>query len=89
LLRHRKGETFEVILETLEDELGYEVHYKVIDAKHFVPQHRERVFIVGFRNKTDFTWDTLELPEPTAKLSDILHSQDGTEEAEAPFTTGK
>ncbi len=89
LLRHRKGETFEIILETLEDELGYEVHYKVIDAKHFVPQHRERVFIVGFRNQTDFSWDSLDLPEPTAKLSDILHSQDGSEEAEAPFTVGK
>ncbi len=89
LLRHRRGETFEVILETLEDELGYEVHYKVIDAKHFVPQHRERVFIVGFRNRTDFSWDTLELPEPTTKLSDILHPQNGSEEAEPPFTVGK
>ena len=89
LLRHRKGETFQVILETLEDELGYEVHYKVIDAKHFVPQHRERVFIVGFRHQTDFSWDALKLPEPKARLSDILHSQDGTEEVEAPYTVGK
>lgn len=89
LLRHRKGETFKIILETLEDELGYEVHHKVIDAKHFVPQHRERVFIVGFRNRTNFTWNDLELPEPILTLSDILHSQDGSEDAEAPFTLGK
>lgn len=89
LLRHRKGETFEIILETLKDELGYEVHYKVVDAKHFVPQHRERVFIIGFRNQTNFTWDELKLPESTTKLSGILHSQDETEEAEAPFTVGK
>jgi DNA (cytosine-5)-methyltransferase 1 len=89
LLRHRKGQTFEVILETLEDELGYEVHYKVINAKHFVPQHRERVFIVGFRNRTDFSWDSLQLPEPTTKLSSILHPQDGSETPEDPFTVGK
>ena len=94
LLRHRKGETFGVILETLQDELGYEVHYKVIDAKHFVPQHRERVFIVGFREPTvkgssGFSWDDVSLPEPSAKLADILHPQNGTETAEPPFTTGK
>ena len=88
LVRHQKGETFEVIRETLEDELGYEVHFKVVDAKHFVPQHRERVFIVGFRNRTNFTWDSLKLPEPAAKLADILHPQNGSEEAEAPFTVG-
>ena len=88
LLSHRKGETFKIIRETLEDELGYEVHFKVIDAAHFVPQHRERIFIVGFRAPTKFSWDKLKLPEKTARLADILHSQNGSEEAEAPFTTG-
>lgn len=89
LLRHQKGATFEVIRETLEDELGYEVHFKVIDAQHFVPQHRERIFIVGFRNQTSFSWNSLQLPEPTRKLSDILHPEDGSEKAEAPFTVGE
>ena len=88
LLSHRKGETFRVIRETLEDELGYEVHCKVIDAAHFVPQHRERIFIVGFREPTKFSWDKLKLPEKTATLSDILHPQNGSEEAEASFTIG-
>lgn len=88
LMRHQKGATFEIIRETLEEELGYEVHYKVIDASHFVPQHRERVFIVGFRNRTSFSWDTLELPEADPKLASILHSQDGSETAEEPYTIG-
>ena len=46
LLRHDKGNTFRSILHVLEKELGYHVHSNVIDAKNFVPQHRERVFIV-------------------------------------------
>lgn len=88
LLSHRQGETFKVIHETLHDELGYEVHHKVIDAKHFLPQHRERIFIVGFREPTNFSWSKLKLPEPNHKLSSILHPQDGTEIAEEPFTVG-
>ncbi len=88
LLSHRKGETFKVIRETLQDELGYEVHHKVIDAKHFLPQHRERVFIVGFREPTKFSWSKLKLPESGPKLKSILHPQDATELAEDPFTIG-
>jgi DNA (cytosine-5)-methyltransferase 1 len=57
LKSHDKGKTFRVICETL-DELGYEVadvnapkgqDPKVIDARHFIPQHRERIVLVGFR----------------------------------------
>ncbi len=88
LLRHQKGATFEIIRQTLEEELGYEFHYKVIDASHFVPQHRERVFIVGFRNRTSFSWDSLDLPDQNARLADILHPQNGSEESEDPYTTG-
>ena len=55
LLSHDKGNTFEVILQTLRDELQYDVHYKIIDGQHFTPQHRERIIIVGFREKTDFS----------------------------------
>jgi len=47
LLSHDKGRTFEVIYNTL-DELNYAVHFKVLDGSHFVPQHRERIIIVGF-----------------------------------------
>lgn len=48
LRSHDKGNTFRVIESTLL-ELGYSVFYKVVDAKYYVPQHRERIFIVGFR----------------------------------------
>lgn len=90
LLSHDKGNTFKVILQTLRNELGYEVHYKVIDGQHFVPQHRERILIVGFSGKTEFTWDDLSLPKKDSiKLSSILHPQDGTEQAEEPYTTGE
>ena len=88
LLSHNKGNTFKIILETLKNELGYEVHYKVIDARSFVPQHRERIIIVGFREKTNFSWDELVLPENGPKMATILHTQNGTEKAEEPYTTG-
>ncbi|MCC8396332.1 DNA (cytosine-5-)-methyltransferase [Paraburkholderia sp. MMS20-SJTR3] len=79
LLSHDKGRTFDVILQTLRDELGYEVHYRVIDGQHFTPQHRERIIIVGFRGKTAFTWDDLRLPEHAPRLGSILHRTDGSE----------
>lgn len=79
LLSHDKGNTFKVILQTLKDELGYDVHFKVIDGQHFTPQHRERIIIVGFREKTDFSWDNLCLPSDEPRLSSILHKTDGTE----------
>lgn len=47
LRSHDKGRTFKVILESL-DELGYKVFFAVIDGKNYVPQHRERILIVGF-----------------------------------------
>ncbi|MDM5182057.1 DNA (cytosine-5-)-methyltransferase [Massilia sp. DJPM01] len=79
LLSHDKGNTFKVILQTLRDELGYDVHYKVIDGQHFTPQHRERIIIVGFREKTGFSWDDLHLPTDSPRLASILHKTDGTE----------
>jgi DNA (cytosine-5)-methyltransferase 1 len=81
LLSHDKGRTFDVILQTLRDELGYEVHYRVIDGQHFTPQHRERIIIVGFRGKTAFSWDDLQLPERGPRLGSILHRTDGSEPA--------
>ncbi|MDD2367487.1 MAG: DNA (cytosine-5-)-methyltransferase [Desulfuromonadaceae bacterium] len=73
LERHDKGNTFRVIMDVLEKDLNYKVQYKVIDAKGFVPQHRERIFIVGFDGNTGFSWDDLQHPGPKAKtLKDIL-----------------
>lgn len=88
LVSHDKGNTFKIILQTLREELGYEVHYRVIDGQHFTPQHRERIIIVGFRDKNDFSWDKLKLPANGPRLSSILHSQDGNEKVEEPYTVG-
>lgn len=79
LLSHDKGNTFKVILQTLKLELGYDVHYKIIDGQHFTPQHRERIIIVGFREKTGFSWDDLRLPTDGPRLASILHKTEGTE----------
>ncbi len=89
LLSHDKGNTFKVVLQTLRDELDYDVHYKVIDGQRFVPQHRERIIIVGFRDKTDFSWDDLDLPTQSPRLASILHPQDSSEAPEEPYTTGE
>ena len=57
---HDKGKTFETVRQTIEDELGYSFHYKLINAKDFgVPQNRERFFMVGFRENVHF-----EFPKP-------------------------
>ena len=50
LKSHDKGNTFRIIEESL-DELDYEVFHAVIDGKYYVPQHRERIVIVGFDRK--------------------------------------
>ena len=60
LVSHDKGNTFRTICEVLKDEMEYDLYWKVIDAKSFVPQHRERIMIVGFNKKTDFSWDNIK-----------------------------
>ncbi len=70
LQHHDNGRTFKIIMETLVDELHYDVHCALIDAKSLVPQHRERVYIVGFREPRDFAFPSL--PNLHPKLRDIL-----------------
>ena len=91
LQNHDRGRTMDVILRTLEEELGYAVTTRVIDAKSYLPQHRERIFIAGFREDTDFSLPALELPDPTRgpKLNSVLHPEDGSEEIEPPYTEGQ
>lgn len=77
LVSHDKGNTFKIIKGTLK-ELGYSLHFKVLDGKHFVPQHRERIIIVGFResvfnNEEEFVFPAL--PEPNKKIKDILEEE--------------
>lgn len=76
LVAHDKGRTFEVIFNTL-DKLGYSVHFRVLDGKHFVPQHRERIIIVGFDRKVfkgNENFDFPELPEPKKVIHEILEA---------------
>lgn len=88
LLSHDGGNTFRVIRETLEQELGYDVHHKVIDGSHFVPQHRERILIAGFREPVGFDFEQIQLPSAGPQLGAILHPEDGSEVAEEPYTEG-
>jgi DNA (cytosine-5)-methyltransferase 1 len=64
LVGHDKGRTLEVILRTLRDDLGYFVpEPRVMNAQDFgVPQHRERIFIVGFKSKAAF--NRFSYPKP-------------------------
>jgi DNA (cytosine-5)-methyltransferase 1 len=76
LKSHDKGQTWEVIKSTLDD-LGYWVFTQVIDAAGWVPQHRERVYIVcfdkrkAFAKKPDFNFP-LPPDGPKPRLADIL-----------------
>jgi len=72
LERHDKGRTFATIMNVLQNELGYHVQTRVISSEHWVPQRRERVFIVGFREPTTFDLKALELPAGGPKLGSIL-----------------
>lgn len=72
LERHDGGKTFATIMHVLREELGYEVHYRVISSAPWVPQKRERIFLVGFRKTSLFNFDELDIPESHPVLGDIL-----------------
>lgn len=83
LVSHDKGRTFEVIYNTL-DELGYSVHFRVLDGRHFVPQHRERIIIVGFDRDVFKGQENFEFPDPPKSQKTI--SKILMEEPEAKYT---
>ena len=59
LINHDKGNTWRVIQDVFED-LGYDIHHQVLNSRDYgIPQNRERIFVVGFRKKTQFIF-----PEP-------------------------
>ena len=62
LISHDKGNTFKVIQNTLK-ELDYTIYYKVLDGKSYVPQHRERIIIVGFDNEYFKGQENFKFPE--------------------------
>lgn len=90
LVSHDKGRTFATIMDVLKNDLGYHVWHKVINARHFGPQHRERIIIVGFREEVPFSWEDLELPdiETAPKMDSVLHREDGSERDEWPSISG-
>lgn len=75
LTSHDKGNTFRIIRHTLEDELGYHIHYKVLDSRQWTCQHRERIYIVGFKDEVDFSWNQLEYGNGKHCLGDILDNE--------------
>ena len=88
LKSHDKGKTFKVIMEALDD-LGYDVidvdsnkggqDPKIIDAKLFLPQHRERIVLVGFRRdlglSNDITLKDLPKPTSTPTFAELLDEE--------------
>lgn len=73
LVSHDSGNTFRIICRSLVEDLGYDVHWRVLDARTLVPQHRERIFIVGFREPRDFVWP--RLPKQVKRLEEVLEAQ--------------
>lgn len=74
LVSHDKKKTFKVITKTLE-KLGYNLHYKVLDGQYYVPQHRERIIIVGFKKSLFKKKETFQFPvieNPNLAIKDIL-----------------
>lgn len=74
LTSHDKGNTFRIIRETLE-ELNYSIYYKVMDGQTYVPQHRERIMIVGFDRERYFGKEIFHFPvqqETTRAIQEIL-----------------
>lgn len=86
LKSHDRGRTFEVIRTTLEEELGYELHTRVVNGKHFTPQNRERIILVGFRDGSEFDFDDLQLENNPATVRDVLHS---SADADLPHDGGR
>jgi len=72
LVRHDQGRTFKIIHDTLTDALGYQVYWKIINAQSVVPQHRQRIFLVGFKPGRAFEFP--EFPAEGPRLASILDS---------------
>jgi len=88
LVSHDKGRTFQTIKDVLTNELGYTIDYRVIDGRHWTPQHRERIFIIGFREDQAFRFADMKMPDAAPKLEMILHPGDGSEVPDQRFTVG-
>lgn len=75
LTSHDHGNTFKVIMHVLKEELGYDVFWKILDSKRWTCQHRERIYIVGFSEPTEFDWNNLEVPDVEHTCAEILEDE--------------
>lgn len=91
LTSHDVGKTFKIIKGTLQEELGYHITHKVVDGKGFVPQHRERIFIVGFSQESGYDINNVEFPDANngPKLNSILHDHIDAEDDYPYFFDGE
>lgn len=84
LASHDKGNTLKVILRSLRQKLRYRVEMKIVDARCLVPQHRERVFLVGLHPdlQASFDWNDVVWParDRWPVLRSILHGGDWPEQ---------
>lgn len=71
LTHHDKGNTYRIIRNALENELGYTIFDEVLDADAYVPQHRERIFIAGFREPAFFSFPRYA-PRQKPRFGEIL-----------------
>lgn len=71
---HDGGKTFKTIMKVLREDLGYHVQSRIISSEPWVPQKRQRIFIVGFLNETSFDFNSAKLPpaDRGPKLGSIL-----------------
>lgn len=75
LLHHDQGRTFWRVQEILAGELGYFLSWMVFDSIHWTCQHRERVFIAGFREEVGFDMDDVEVPDGHHVLGECLETE--------------
>ena len=85
IIFHDHRNTFSVIKDVLENELNYHMTYLIMDGQKWVPQHRERIIMVGFRDNIDYSSDGIKWPKKKPVLGDILHPEDGSE-IPTPYT---
>ncbi|WP_166037169.1 DNA (cytosine-5-)-methyltransferase [Sphingosinicella sp. YJ22] len=83
LVSHDGGNTFRVIMDVLERQLHYQVYPMVVDGRRFVPQHRQRILLVGFQKDVGFDWEKVLAKMPAVadgpRLRTVLHPEDGSE----------
>ena len=80
------GKTLRTVVTTLRD-IGYTIEHRVVNADIWVPQNRERIFIIArLGNEAFWIFPEFEMPLQPTVFRDILHSDDGMEEPEEPYT---